>query len=108
MNLREYPRGAVFHTSSCPDIAGHSAPSLPVLKAVADNPSHRYCLCTGGGPDSAPYVVIERVDYGDHLYLPSANRPRDAVRALCRTCRGTHGSEADRGTRTAGLVVPGV
>jgi hypothetical protein len=108
MNLREYPRGAVFHTSSCPDIAGHSAPSLPVLKAVADNPSHRYCLCTGGGPDSAPYVVIERVDYGDHLYLPSANRPRDAVRALCRTCRGTHGPEADRDARMAGLVVPGV
>jgi hypothetical protein len=108
VNLRDYPSGAVFHISSCPDITGHTAPSLRVLQAVAENPSHRYCLCTGGGPDSAPYVVIERVDYGDHLYLPSANRPRDAVRALCRTCRGTHGPEADRDARMAGLVVPGV
>jgi hypothetical protein len=40
MNLRDYPPGAVFHTSSCPEITGHSAPSLPVLRAIADNPSH--------------------------------------------------------------------
>jgi hypothetical protein len=104
--LREYPPGAVFHNPSCPDINGHSAPSLPILQAVAENPSHRYCMCTGGGPDAAPYVVIERVDYGPHLYVPSPNRPRDAVRALCRTCRGTHGEPQPGEPSLPGLVIP--
>lgn len=94
MILREYPPGVVFHNPSCPDINGHSAPSLNVLRAVADNPSHRYCMCTGGGPDTAPYVVIERIDYGHHMYIPMPGQPpRDAVRALCQTCRGTHGPD---------------
>jgi hypothetical protein len=117
IGLREYPPGAVFHIPSCPDVAD-SAPSLPVLQAVAANPSHRYCVCTGGGPDDAPQVVIERVDYGPHLYGPSPNRPRDATRALCRTCRGTHGQEATtppdllvspwhgQGGSAGGLVLP--
>jgi hypothetical protein len=108
MSVRDYPPGAVFHISSCPEITGHSAPSLQVLRAVAENPSHRYCPCTGGGPDTAPYVVIERVVYGDHLYVPSAHRPRDAVRALCRTCRGTHGSVTPGRAGQPRLVVPGV
>jgi hypothetical protein len=104
--MREYPPGAVFHIPSCPDIYGHCAPSVQVLRAVAENPSHRYCLCTGGGPDSAPYVVIERVDYGPHLYVPSANQPRDATRPLCRVCRGTHGEPAPGEPNPPGLVTP--
>jgi hypothetical protein len=106
VSLREYPPGAIFHTSSCPEITGHSAPSLPVLQAVAANPSHRYCICTGGGPDTAPYVVVERVDYGPHLYVPSPSRPRDATRALCRTCRGTHGDTTPGASSLPGLVIP--
>lgn len=106
--MRDYPPGAVFHLPSCSTILGHSAPSLPVLKAVADNPSHQWCPCTGGGPDQAPYVIIERVDYGPHLYVPSQNRPRDAVRALCRTCRGTHGKLATGPAQPPTLVIPRV
>ncbi|GIE35878.1 hypothetical protein Ait01nite_089230 [Actinoplanes italicus] len=103
--LRHYPPGVVLHTSSCPDITGHSAPSLQVLQAVLKYPSYRYCMCTGGGPETAPYVVVERIDYGDHLYIPKpGNPPRDAVRALCRTCRGTHGP-AQQDDLGSGFVV---
>lgn len=108
MRLRDYPPGTVFHSPSCPDINGHSAPSLAASRAIAENPSHQWCFCTGGGPDNAPYVVIQRVDYGPHLYVPSPNKPADATRALCRTCRGTHGDAAPEQTSASGLVIPHV
>jgi hypothetical protein len=104
--LRDYPPGAVFHSPSCPEINGHSAPSIPVMRAVAENPSHQYCMCTGGNQDAVPYVVIQRVDYGDHLYVPSPNWPHDATRALCRTCRGTHGESRPGEPSPLGLVIP--
>ncbi|MBB4752326.1 hypothetical protein [Actinoplanes lobatus] len=81
---------------------------MKVLDAVVAYPSHRYCLCTGGGPDDAPYVVVEQIDYGPHLYEPKPGEPpRDAVQPLCKTCRGTHGPSASAKGTTSGLVVPG-
>jgi hypothetical protein len=42
-------------------------------------------------------VVAEAGDSTDHVYEPSATRPPDATRALCRHCSGTHG-EVDLAT----------
>lgn len=39
---------------------------------------------------STPWVVIVPPDYAEHDYEPSVMWPGDAIRALCRVCRGTH------------------
>jgi hypothetical protein len=39
---------------------------------------------------STAWVVVLDPDYPDHEYEPCMLWPADAVRELCRVCRGTH------------------
>ncbi|GAA4924255.1 hypothetical protein [Actinoplanes utahensis] len=90
MKPRDFPPGVVLHAPHCPDAGDGNKATLPTLKAIADYPSFRWCLC--GNLDDTPHVVVEAIDYGLHLYEPAPGvPPRDAIRPLCKTCRGTHG-----------------
>ena len=99
--ISDYPPGVVLHAPHCPEAGDGNAPGLDVRQAIAAYPSYQLCGCAGGSPDTAPYVVVEQINYGIHLYVPAGARPDDATRPLCKTCRGTHG------TLPAGLVIPG-
>ena len=101
MRIRDYPPGVVLHAPHCRDAGDGNAPGLGVRVAIAQYPIHQFCYCTGNDPGNAPYVVVEQIDFGIHLYVPSGTRPADATRPLCKTCRGTHGM------LPAGLVIPG-
>ena len=100
MTVREYPPGVILHAPHC--IEGGTSPAVPIDAAYRTYPSRQLHFCFGGMvppglldmvalQEIMPYVVIEQVEYGAHLYNPSAEKPDDAARALCRKCRGTHG-----------------
>ncbi|GAA0463597.1 hypothetical protein Aca07nite_59730 [Actinoplanes capillaceus] len=90
---RDYPPGVVLHAPHCREAGDGNRATLPVLRAITGYPSHRWCPC--GNVDDTPHVVVEQIEYGPHLYTPmSSPPPRDATRALCGICRGTHGNPA--------------
>ena len=99
MILRDYPPGVIYHAPHCPDVQSGGtgrAPSLTAPQAVAAYPSFQLCnVCTTNatGLEDLPYVVVEQIPYGPHLYIPLPGQPpSDASRPLCQKCRGTHGS----------------
>jgi hypothetical protein len=101
--LRDYPAGVILHAPHC--VEGGNAPAVPLDAAYKEYPSRQLHFCFGGmDPSGAldglaaaeimPYVVVEPVGYGRHDYRPSSDQPKDATRALCSVCRGTHGEPA--------------
>ncbi|GIF42643.1 hypothetical protein Axi01nite_69540 [Actinoplanes xinjiangensis] len=51
-------------------------------------------------------MIVEEGDDGDHMYEPSGDRPDDAARSLCRTCKGTHGNVDQERERIEVTLVP--
>jgi hypothetical protein len=103
---RHYPPIAVFHIPECPTLGGNgTARSHEVARA--DWPHHRDCACFRLAMTAVvPYVIVEEGDDGDHLYEPSGDRPDDAARSLCRTCKGTHGNVDQERERIEVTLVP--
>jgi hypothetical protein len=102
MTGRHYEPARVVHKATCPD-----APQGFVLRAVAVMQAHpnatlHNCL-TPIAVRQNPEVTTEAVTYEPHLYHPSAATQPDAVRPLCRTCRGTHPEELGE---SAGFLPP--
>jgi hypothetical protein len=92
MERREYEPAGVVHVLDCDE---GPAERLLVLRAQGLRGSHdrpHRCV-TAAAVAANDEVVIERVDYGPHDHVESTIWPDDATRALCRTCRGTHGNE---------------
>lgn len=105
---RHYPPGVVFHAPHCVD--GGNAESMPILAAIHDHPNYQFDQCYVGlfsiqnDPIAlakvTPQVSIEIITAARHPYTPSDPRdtrrpqPADAIRPLCRVCRGTHEHEA--------------
>jgi hypothetical protein len=107
---RHYSPGVVFHAPHC--VEGGNALAVQVRAAIEVHPNYRFDACFGGlfpphlanDPDRLsglmPFVTVETVTYRRHGYRPSGPRdesmpqPPDAIRALCRVCRGTHEREA--------------
>ncbi|MDQ1722492.1 MAG: hypothetical protein QOI26_2226 [Pseudonocardiales bacterium] len=90
MNLRHYPPARTIHDADCPD----APPGQIVFRAGSLLLAY---------PNAVPHtcftrdtvlrnrdVVAEAVEYEPHPYRPSGATQPDAVRPLCRTCRGTH------------------
>jgi hypothetical protein len=104
MELREYPPAPLIH---CPDCAGIAQGAFPVLatpeiaRRFPTGKPH-FCYDFRANANGA----VEPVVYPEHDYVPSTIKPADAVRFLCRSCRGTHGDEqVDGGGQ---LLLPGV
>lgn len=95
--MREYLPVHVIHEANCPDAPG----GLPTFRAdliPAVHPNAKAHTCVS--PETVKRnheVVAEAGDAGDHRYEPSAAKPPDATRALCKHCSGTHG-EVDLAT----------
>lgn len=92
--MRDYPPAHVIHEASCEDNPGE----LLVFKAhnlVAWPNSIPHRCVSRRTITSDRDVVAEPINYEPHEYEPSTLRPADAVKALCKVCRGTHGSEVD-------------
>lgn len=107
---RHYPPGVVFHAPHC--IEGGNAIAVPVGSAFDTHPNHMFDACFAGlippflAEDAEalagimPYISVETISYHQHAYVPSPPRgsrmPQlfDAIRPLCRICRGTHQGEA--------------
>jgi hypothetical protein len=87
---RHYPPAHIIHEANCPD-----APKRRIVFR-ASGLRHAYA---NGVPHTCftrqtvlqnRDVVAEAVEYEPHPYQPSGATQLDAVRPLCRTCRGTH------------------
>jgi hypothetical protein len=103
---RHYPPIAIFHIPRCPTLGGNGT-AKPHDVARADWPHHTDCACFRLAMTRvAPYVIVEEGDDTGHLYEPSADRPDDAARSLCRTCKGTHGSVDQERERIEVRLVP--
>ncbi|MFC4072245.1 hypothetical protein [Actinoplanes subglobosus] len=105
-NLRHYPPIAVFHIPQCPTLGGNGTARHHDV-ARDDRPHHVDCSCFRLAMTTvAPFVIVEEGDDADHLYAPSQDRPADAARSLCRTCKGTHGSVDEERERIEVRLVP--
>lgn len=105
---RHYPPGVVFHAPHCID--GGNAMSVPVAAAMKAHPNDQLgrrfveLFSIVNNPvtlvEVMPNVSIEIITTARHPYTPfgprdtSRPQPSDAIRSLCRVCRGTHEHEA--------------
>lgn len=93
MNARDYDPAVRIHAAGCPA----APPSLLVVpgRSIAERyPNGRpHPLCVSSASQARGALVVETVDYPPHSYVASTIKPDDATRALCRTCRGTHGGD---------------
>ena len=107
---RHYPPGVVFHAPHC--IGGGSGAAVPVRAAFEAHPNRLVDACFAqviphnltenedALAEILPYVSIEIIPYARHPYVasdprdPNFKQPPDAIRPLCKICRGTHGGEA--------------
>lgn len=109
MQRREYEPARRVHAADCPDAPPGEFISLAraVSEAWPHDRPHR-CVDRAYARSNNP-VVRELVVYEPHAWIPSTIVPADAVRALCRTCRGTHGEPATRDEQPpdppSGLIV---
>ena len=113
MGRRDYPPGVILHAPHC--VEGGNSPALPIEAAFGAYPSRQLHFCFGGMipaqleglalQDVMPHVVIEHWEYGGHEYQQSDDWPNDAIRPLCRRCRGTHGDTLTAQPAT-GTVLP--
>lgn len=91
---RDYPPAHTIHEANCPD----APPGLMVFRAgglAAAYPTGMPHTCfTRETVRLNREVVAEPVEYEPHSYQPSGATQPDAVRPLCRTCRGTHPGES--------------
>lgn len=90
--MRDYPPAHVIHEVGC----GEAPPGLIAFRAASliDWPTARPHRCFSSATVAGnAEVVAEPVTYDRHAYAPSTIWPKDAARALCRTCRGTHPDE---------------
>ena len=91
-----YPPIAIFHIPECPTLGGNGT-ALPTDLAREGYPYFRPDSCfLLAAVSIAPYVVVEPGDDTDHSYVASDECPEDAIRALCRVCKGTHGVDGER------------
>ncbi|WP_229068381.1 hypothetical protein [Actinoplanes sp. DH11] len=110
MSRREYDPAQRIHALNCPDAPPGAFVSLArtVGQTYPHDRPHR-CVTRaytiGNGP-----VVREAVSYPPHQWVPSSIVPSDAVRALCRICRGTRCATAQPPAAPpitgSGLVIP--
>lgn len=109
MPSRHYPAAVIFHAPHC--IENGNGLAVTVRGATEAHPNYRFDTCFSGliPPHLAndpgklagimPYVTVEVITYRQHPYSPSDPRdesipqPPDAIRPLCRVCRGTHQQE---------------
>jgi hypothetical protein len=101
---RHYPPGVVFHAPHC--LEGGNRPAIPIESAFTTFPTRELHFCFGGMvpeglldvigiAEIMPYIVVEPIAFGDHLYRPSSVKPADSLDYLCAVCRGTHGDEVE-------------
>jgi hypothetical protein len=89
--MREYPAAHVIHEARCEEApAGLLTFRAHLIPAVHPNARAHTCVSYATVQHDRE-VVAEPGDGRDHLYEPSATRPPDATRPLCRHCSGTHG-----------------
>lgn len=90
--MREYPPAHVIHQADCDDAPAGLAFRAQALAAYPNSRPHR-CFSRDTVTHNRE-VVAEVIDYEPHAYEPSTIHPDDAVRPLCKVCRGTHGDQA--------------
>jgi hypothetical protein len=91
MDSREY-EPTLVHDQRCPEapIGEMLFPARAVAQAYPHARPHR-CLSPAVARANGNVVIEKAAVYPPHDYVESTIRPYDATRALCRTCRGTHG-----------------
>ncbi|GGL01780.1 hypothetical protein [Mangrovihabitans endophyticus] len=106
--LGHYPPGVVLHAPHCID--GENAMSVPVGATIEAHPNHQFDQCFidffSIVNDPAALAAVMRTSRsrsspsGATRTPPSDPRdmtkpqPADAIRPLCRICRGTHEQDA--------------
>ena len=90
MTRRHYPPAHTIHEVGCPDAPkGLITFRARGLAQAYPNAMPHTCF-TRETVRQDREVVAEAVEYEPHPYRPSGATQPDAVRPLCRTCRGTH------------------
>lgn len=110
MNRREYEPAGVVHVADC-DLAPDERSYILRAAALRNSHDRPHTCFTRAHAAANAEIVIERIDYEKHPYIQSTIFPDDAVRPLCRTCRGTHRHNPPRELvaprSPAALVLPG-
>jgi hypothetical protein len=89
-SMRHYPPAHVIHEAGCPDApTGRIAFRASGLRQAYPNGVPHSCF-TRETVYHNREVVAEAVEYESHPYQESGATQPDAVRPLCRICRGTH------------------
>jgi hypothetical protein len=87
--MRDYPPAHVIHEAGCADApAGLFTFRASALIAYPTSRPHA-CFNRATIVENRQ-VVAEPGDDQAHAYMPSSLHPADAVKRLCRVCRGTH------------------
>lgn len=95
---RHYPPAHQIHAPTCGSLP-NGLEILPTSQLAERYPNGVMHHCYHFHQNATG--VAEQVFYPPHDYEASANFPADAVRPLCRSCRGTHEDE----TQVAVLAV---
>lgn len=101
MEFRDYPAAPQIHRLDCPGVTPKILPELSTPQIAIQYPNGVMHNCYHFRVNTTG--VVEFVVYPEHAYVPSTNKPSDARRPLCQTCRGTHSSQVEGG----GLLLPG-
>ncbi len=96
---RHYPPALLIHAPTCPERPRHTEP-MPSRDIARQHPNAVPHNCYH--PTRDRHGAAEAVVYPPHQYRESTIVYDDAVKALCRVCRGTHEFSA----ATAGLILP--
>jgi hypothetical protein len=90
--MRDYPPACVIHEADCPEApTGRLVLRASGLREAYPNGRPHTCF-TRATVLSNRDVIAETIEYDPHPYQPSGATLPDAVRPLCRICRGTHPS----------------
>ena len=107
---RHYPPGVILHAPHC--IEGGNAMASPIAAAFEAHPNHQLHFCFASmlplhlADDPVrlaklmPEVSVEVLEYRRHPYTPCDPRhpdikqPPNAIRPICKVCRGTHQGES--------------
>lgn len=104
---RDYPPAASVHD---PSRCEHAPPGILMSPRAAAEayPNARPHTCfTRDTITAGRAVVVEHIDYEPHRYQPSTIQHEsgiNAIRPLCKICRGTHG-DAPPATGPSGLLI---
>lgn len=95
MTMRHYLPAHVVHEAGCSDAPTRRiAFRASVLWQAYPNGVPHTCF-TRETVSHNRAVVVEAVVYDSHPYQESGAHQPDAVRPLCRVCRGTHPDRSD-------------